>query len=275
VSFKSMNPEVKLETLINAGINNIWMVGPAGCGKSTMVKQAAVALGKQFHIISCGIGTSAAIFEGYKYPSREATDFSKYYAQDSIILIDEMTALDPSVAQVLNAALANDMIITTTGPVYRNPNCIIVATSNTFGNGASRQYVANNQLDASTIDRFVGGIIEVDYSKEYESQFDEEVVTYVNAIRSIIKDNELRRIASTRMIINGCKSKKAMLLDWRELLIINWTIAEKEVAIKRLNEMKLLPLLSTNTNPLTGVTMVNMNGTQGIIKDWLDIKQWN
>ena len=34
----------------------------------------------------------------------------------------------------------------------------------------------NNQLDASTIDRFVGAIIEVDYSKEYESQYDTEVV---------------------------------------------------------------------------------------------------
>lgn len=100
-----------------------------------------------------------------------------------------MTALDPSVAQVINAALANGEIETTTGTVLRHPECIIIATSNTFGNGADRQYVANNQLDASTIDRFTGAIIEVNYSVKYESQFDHEVVDYIYLLRNCIKIN--------------------------------------------------------------------------------------
>lgn len=119
-----------------------------------------------------------------------------------------MTALDPSVAQVINAALANGEIETTTGTVLRHPECIIIATSNTFGNGADRQYVANNQLDASTIDRFTGAIIEVDYSVKYESQFDHEVVDYIYLLRNCIKINSLRRIASTRMIQAAEKMKK-------------------------------------------------------------------
>lgn len=123
----------------------------------------------------------------------------------------------------------------TTGLVHRHPECIIIATSNTFGNGADRQYVANNQLDASTIDRFVGGIIDVNYSDKFESQYDEEVVSYVNSLRCIIKDEQLRRIASTRMIQAGNTMKKNYFADWKDRLIINWSDNEKRIVFDRLN----------------------------------------
>lgn len=228
-SFQSLEPEDKLKKLIEAGMNNIWMVGPAGCGKSTIARNIAKELDIPYLCISCGIGTSATEFTGYKYPTREATKFAEFYAKKSLILIDEITALDPSVAQVINAALANGEIETTTGTVLRHSECIIVATSNTFGNGADRQYVANNQLDASTIDRFTGAIIEVDYSKKYESQFDQEVRDYIHLLRACIKINSLRRIASTRMIQAAEKMKKIGMSDWKDLLIINWSDTEKKI----------------------------------------------
>jgi len=231
-----LKTEEKLERLVNANIKNIWMVGEAGCGKSTMARNLSKKLNVPYHCISCGIGTSAVEFVGYKYPNRESTKFGEYYSQPSVILIDEITALDPSVGQVLNAALANDEIETTTGLVQRHKDCIIIATSNTFGSGASRQYVANNQLDASTIDRFVGGIIEVTYSEEYEAQFDTEVVDYVHMLRNLIKQQELRRIASTRLIIAGHNLKWSGTRDWRHLLIVNWSLEEKQLVNEKLKE---------------------------------------
>lgn len=229
IDVSKLNPEAQLKKVIEAGIHNVWMVGPAGCGKSTMARNVAKELDIPYLCISCGIGTSATEFVGYKYPQRESTKFAEFYAKPSIILIDEMTALDPAVGQVLNAALANGEIETTTGLVSRHPECIIIATSNTFGNGASRQYVANNQLDASTIDRFIGGIIEVDYSLEYESQYDTDVTNYVWKLRKIIKECNLRRIASTRMIQSGHIMKKAYFKNWKEMLITNWTDSEKQM----------------------------------------------
>lgn len=247
-SFQSLEPEDKLKKLIEAGMNNIWMVGPAGCGKSTIARNIAKELDIPYLCISCGIGTSATEFTGYKYPTREATKFAEFYAKKSLILIDEMTALDPSVAQVINAALANGEIETTTGTVLRHSECIIVATSNTFGNGADRQYVANNQLDASTIDRFTGAIIEVDYSKKYESQFDQEVTDYIRLLRDCIKINSLRRIASTRMIQAAEKMKKIGMSDWRDLLIINWSDTEKKIVeqyVKQVESNRLKRAIDT------------------------------
>lgn len=232
IDMSKLQPHEQLKRFIEAGMRNIWMVGPAGCGKSTMARMTAKELNLPYLCISCGIGTSATEFLGYKYPTRESTKFAEYYAKPSIILIDEMTALDPAVGQVLNAALANDEIETTTGLVSRNPECIIIATSNTFGSGASRQYVANNQLDASTIDRFIGGIIEVDYSVDYESQYDVDVVNYVWKLRECIKACNIRRIASTRMIQSGTRMKKAYFKNWKDMLICNWTDTEREMVKK-------------------------------------------
>lgn len=219
----------RLYNMILGGFRNIWMVGPAGCGKTTIAKNVAKELDLPYYILSCGIGTSATDFIGYKYPEREKTMFSDFYSKPSIIILDEFTALDPSVAQVANSALANGVLMTTTGLVERHSDCIIIATSNTFGTGSNRQYVSNNQLDASTLDRFVGGILEVDYDPVYESRFDEEVVIFVNIIRRVIKDNVLRRIASTRMIIEGEKLKKMGVLDWKQVLLTGWSNNELQM----------------------------------------------
>jgi hypothetical protein len=215
-----------LDSIINAGIKNIWMVGPAGCGKTTICQETGKKDQVPVTVIPCGAGTSATTFLGYKYPEREGTPFVHAFAQEGIIVLDEFTSLEAQVAQIVNGALANNELTSTIGTFQRHENCIIIATSNTFGNGADRMYVSNNQLDASTIDRFAGGIIEIDYSKEYESQYDMEVVRYVWHMRDMINKHGLRKVASTRSIIAGCKHKAAGL-DWKAALTPNWTKDEK------------------------------------------------
>jgi hypothetical protein len=212
--------------LILAGLRNLWMVGPAGSGKTTLGQLSGDHLEWPVTVIPCGAGTSATTFLGYKYPDREGTPFVHAFSQQGIIILDEFTALEAQVAQIVNGALANNELSATTGTVKRHPDCVIIATSNTFGNGGDRQYVANNQLDASTIDRFAGGMIEIDYSKEYESRFNSDVCKYVWHMRDVINKNGLRKIASTRGIINASLLKEAGL-NWKESLTVNWSKDEK------------------------------------------------
>lgn len=231
--FDALKTKDKIKVLIESGQKNIWLYGPAGCGKTTMCAEYAKETETELLVISCGIGTSSVEFQGYKFPERESTDFAKFFAKKSVIVVDEFTVLDPAVAQILNAALANGYINTTTGTVFRHPENVIVCTSNTTGSGADRLYVSNNQLDASTIDRFVGGIIEVTYDADYENQFDKDVVKYVRMLRDEIKESSLRRVASTRMIIAGSALKRRGVRNWKERLIANWSAQEKTLVKKR------------------------------------------
>ena len=215
-----------VEQLINAGIKNIWMVGPAGCGKSTICQEIGKNKETPVTVIPCGSGTNSTTFTGYKYPEREGTPFVHAFSQEGIIVLDEFTCLDDEVAQIINGALANDELTSTIGTFHRHEKCIIIATSNTFGNGADRMYVSNKQLDISTIDRFAGGVLEIDYSKDYESQYDMEVTRYVWHMRDVYHKNGVRKVASTRSIISGCKLKAAGL-DWKKALTTNLSKDEK------------------------------------------------
>jgi hypothetical protein len=180
-------------------------------------------------IISCGAGTSASTFLGNKFPEPSGTPFVHAFAQEGIIVLDEFTSLESTVAQVANAALANSELNSTIGTFKRDPNCIIIATSNTFGHGADRVYVANNQLCASTISRFTCGVIEVDYSREYESQYAKEVCEYVWKLRRIVESNGIRKVVSTRDIINASILKDAGMpaSDWKDAITANWSKDEK------------------------------------------------
>ena len=55
IAFAELEPEEKLLKTIESGVTNIWMVGPAGCGKSTIARNVAKQLNLPYLCISCGI----------------------------------------------------------------------------------------------------------------------------------------------------------------------------------------------------------------------------
>ena len=50
----------------------------------------------------------------------------------------------------------------------RHPACIIVATGNTKGQGASPKYISANRQDSATLDRFACNFIDIDYDPAIE-----------------------------------------------------------------------------------------------------------
>lgn len=218
--------------MVKAGLRNLWLHGPAGCGKTTQAHALAEQWGVPCYVLSCSKDTDPCQIQGRRYPEPEEAAFAKFYECPSILVLDEFTSVEADTAMLLNAALANGQFETSTKRVARrHPDCVIIATSNTLGLGGDAIYNGNQRLDASTRDRFACGFIEVDYSKEYESRFDKDVVAYANTLREIIKRCDLQQICSTRSIINADALKKVGL-EWKPAMVSTWTKEEKSLLPK-------------------------------------------
>lgn len=224
-----------------AGFNNLYLVGPAGTGKTTLARQFAEAFATDFGCLSMSAGVSETHILGRVLPQSDGewraseTDFIRIYSEGGVFLLDEMDNTDPNVLVQLNAALANGFLVNPiTGKTYnRHPDTVIICAANTYGNGPDAQYVGRNQLDAATLDRFIGAFVEIDYDRSLERAIAreilpvedaDEVIEWIKAVRKAIKDHRLRKVASTRMLEAACKHRasgtdmkqviKRMLIGW-------------------------------------------------------------
>jgi len=151
-----------------AAREHVMLVGPAGSGKSTIGEQAASALGIDCRAISVGPADSRTLFFGYMdaHGRYVSTVVREMFENGGVLIIDEIDSGHPSVIKSLNMLLANGQCQFPDGMVARHRDFIVVATANTFGNGADRQYVSGQQLDKSTLNRFM--VKECNYDEDLE-----------------------------------------------------------------------------------------------------------
>jgi len=136
---------------------NVWLPGPAGSGKTSAAHAVADALTLPFYAVSVGPQTSQAQLLGYydangKYVT---TQLRQAYEHGGVFLLDEVDAGSPAVLVVINALLANGHAAFPDAVLQRHKDFVLIAAGNTYGQGADRQYVGRQQIDAATLDRFV------------------------------------------------------------------------------------------------------------------------
>lgn len=185
---------------------NVWGVGAAGSGKSNMGKQLAKALGIPFYFtgkIDSESKLMGFIDGGGVFRSKP---FFKAFTGGGLFMFDEFDASDPRAVTAFNGALSNRMCDFPTGCYEQHPDFRVIAFSNTWGNGATRDYVGRNQMSAEAKDRFV--FVAVDYdrklelaiAKQYEGGV--EVAKRVHKIRKAIAKLKIRHIVSIRGIVD-------------------------------------------------------------------------
>ena len=140
----------------DGGRLHVWIAGPAGSGKTTAARQAAEALGLEFAAHGAmGMAHELIGFVDAGGAFHEPA-FVRLYRNGGLVLLDEMDASDANVTLVLNGALDNGHMQIPTGEmIARHPDFVCVATGNTFGSGATSEYVGRNKLDGAFLKRFV------------------------------------------------------------------------------------------------------------------------
>lgn len=182
---------------------NIFLVGPAGSGKTTAAINVAKALGVEFHFT----GAIASEFKltGFINASGGivSTEFRKAYENGGLFLFDEIDASYPQAVLAFNAALSNNYMDFPDKRITRHEKFYCIAAANTYGQGADRQYVGRNQLDAASLDRFV--FIDWKYDEKLETELtkNEEWSTYVQQARKVVEDLKIRYVVSPRASMHG------------------------------------------------------------------------
>ncbi len=215
---------------------NVYLVGPAGSGKTTIAAQAADALGLPFY--STGAVGMAYQLQGFinaegKYME---TDLYRAYVGGGVFLFDEIDASSAQALLAFNAIAANDLAAFPCGTVKRHPDFVIIAAANTFGAGADAQYVGRSQLDAATLDRF--SFVPMDYDERLELAIapNDEWTRHVQAVRKAVRDLKLRHVVSPRASIKGGKLLSAGLKwDRVEQLVLFRNLSPLDVEKVRAN----------------------------------------
>lgn len=202
----------QLEQLINYCALRLspLMVGMAGTGKTHAGEQVAVALGLPFYSMSVGAQTSKSDIIGYMDAAGRyvTTHFRTAYQQGGVFLMDEIDAGNANVLIQINAALSNGLCAFPDMMVERHEDFVFIASANTFGNGANRQYVGRNQLDAATLDRFA--VIEWLIDDELEGSLTTGLngkawYMAVRATRDYVTEKNIRALVSPRATQKGSK----------------------------------------------------------------------
>lgn len=179
-----------------------YLTGPAGSGKNVICEQVAKALGLDFYF-------SNAVTQEYKLTGYGdamgnfvETQFYKWCKNGGLFMLDEMDASVPEALIVLNCAIANGYFdFPVIGRVELNEKCRLIACGNTWGTGASLEYVGRNQLDGATLNRFA--CVSVDYDARIEKALagdNKNVLDLCRAFRKIANKNGCHVIVSYREI---------------------------------------------------------------------------
>lgn len=192
----------------------VMLVGPAGTGKNVLAKQVADALGLEFYFTSAVTQEYKLTGYGNAVGDYVSTQFYEAFTKGGVFLFDEVDASSPEAMVVVNSAIANRYFdFPVIGRVQAHKDFRIIACANTYGTGASMEYVGRNQLDGATLNRFA--MLEVDYDKRIEDGVcpDKDIAEFCRAFRKICNKNGVHHIVSYREMSRMYKMIVSAQLD--------------------------------------------------------------
>jgi cobaltochelatase CobS len=202
-----------------------FLVGPAGCGKTTIAEQISKEMDVPFYYT--GAVESSFMLRGFRdsHGQVQHTPFRTAYEKGGVFLFDELDASDPQAIVSLHAAMDNGVLDAPDGMIPMHKDFILLAAGNTWGHGATLNYIGRTALDGATLDRY--SFIPVGYDPKLEAAMagenleptprpeikkielsDEQKQAWrilVQQARVSCDELKLQHIVSSRPIVNGLK----------------------------------------------------------------------
>ena len=141
----------------------VWLYGAAGTGKSTAARYAAEALGLDYYEVNLAGSLPSAVKGKDRLKEFVEAEFCKAYEHGGIMCLEEFDAAPAATAVAINNAIANGHFHNDANGtvIKRHENFRIVATANTLGLGATKEF-QRNKIDGATLDRFKIGRVRID-----------------------------------------------------------------------------------------------------------------
>lgn len=228
---------------VSQGVN-LWLVGPAGTGKSTIGEQVAEALSLPFSAVNCTSTMTETALKGYNDANGNyvATEFRRIFEGGGVFVFDEVDNANPNVLGALNSALANGFMAFADRRVQKHADFVAIATGNTFGAGATMEYVGRNPIDGATIDRFAQLEVPIDEKVEdamlasvgLEQAVATKWVQVVRQARQNVADAGLKVIVSPRATLNGAKLLRSGAFSMSEVFTATVTKGAKPDQIAKI-----------------------------------------
>jgi hypothetical protein len=230
---------------ISQGVH-LWLVGPAGTGKSTIGEQVAEALSLPFSAVNCTSTMTETALKGYNDANGNyvGTEFRRIFEGGGVFVFDEIDNANPNVLGALNSALANGFMAFADKRVAKHPDFVGIATGNTFGSGATMEYVGRNPIDGATIDRFAQLEVPIDEKVEdamlasvgLDAIIATKWVTAVRKARQNVSESGLKVIVSPRATLNGAKLLRSGAFTMDEVFTATVTKGAKPDQVAKISQ---------------------------------------
>ena len=147
-----------IAAMVKCGVH-VFLVGPAGSGKSTVATQVAEEMGIQFYAESGHELMTAYDLLGFRNANGDfvVTNLARAVEFGGIFLMDEMDAMNAAALVAVNniAALRPGQSVRFGDrEVIVSEDFHLIGGGNTWGRGANGAYNSRQVIDAATLDRF-------------------------------------------------------------------------------------------------------------------------
>lgn len=232
---------------------NVYLIGPAGSGKTTGVKQCADYFKLPFAAPSIGRETTKSELFGFMHAHGllVRTMLREAWEHGGIILLDEFDYASAASGTCLNTLTSQPFAGFPDGTIARHPDFCLVATANTYGTGATQSYIGANVLNAATLDRFVFLPWGYDEAMERAISGNDDWAVHVQKARQATQTEKINFVISPRATIDGADCLAAgFTLDETEKMVLFKGL--DALTVEKIKNKMLAHIGTPALDPITG-----------------------